>query len=229
MGQQTGTTTTNLVCSRTLHDSLHMILLNYTLSGKFPDRTFKIATQLQDTSKMTEGESSDHSSLTPKKVLRLKQIDTKNQTKILKRRQQSFLLHGHCTGPVLLLTKDERAISIYAAEFVGTFVFSLSALVTSAANETASGYHAPCVFNISLGFGISLLTIAACISNFSGDHHNPSVALAFFLSGNMSMARSGIESLMQVIADMAATGVASGIFPGPVTFDNKKAPNFRTS
>lgn len=123
------------------------------------------------------------------------------------------------------LTQDEKRYSIYGAEFFGTFVFLLSAyLIASVANlqKVEDGFYAPRVYNISFGFGISLLVVAACTSNFSGGHLNPAVVLGLFLNGNISLFRFLIEGVVQVIAGMAAAGVASAMYPGPITFANAK-------
>lgn len=127
----------------------------------------------------------------------------------------------------IFFTEDEKRVSIYGAEFFGTYVFLLSAyLVASVANLQAiaaeDGFYAPRVYNISFGFGISLLVVAACTSNFSGGHLNPAVVWGLFLNGNISMFRFLLESVVQVIAGMAAAGTASAMYPGPVTFANAK-------
>lgn len=125
----------------------------------------------------------------------------------------------------IFFTEDEKRASIYGAEFFGTYVFLLSAyLVASVANQQGveDGFYAPRVYNIAFGFGISLLVVAACTSNFSGGHLNPAVVWGLFLNGNISMLRFLLESAVQVIAGMAAAGTASALYPGPVTFANAK-------
>lgn len=123
----------------------------------------------------------------------------------------------------LNLAPEEREGSIYAAEFFGTFTFLLSAyLVASVANLGADGFDPSRVYNISFGFGISLLVVAATTSKFSGGHLNPAVAFGLFLNGDISLVRFLLESVVQVIAGMCAAGVASALYPGAVSFSNAK-------
>jgi len=98
----------------------------------------------------------------------------------------------------------------YVTEFIGTFFLVLT--VCCAVLSQAS--LAP------LGIGAVLAVMIFAGGHISGGHFNPAVTLAVFLRGKLPMKDVGPYMLAQVVAGLAAAGVARLVMPGvkPVAF-----------
>ncbi|AOW06477.1 aquaporin-like protein [Yarrowia lipolytica] len=108
-------------------------------------------------------------------------------------------------------------------EFVGTFMFLLFAyLIATVANydKTVAGPNAAKIIMISFGFGFSLLVNVFIFFRVSGGQFNPCVTLALTLVGAVPPVRALCLAITQLLAGMAAAGVADALTPGPVTFIN---------
>jgi len=98
----------------------------------------------------------------------------------------------------------------YVAEFIGTFFLVLT--VCCAVLSQAS--LAP------LGIGAVLAVMIFAGGHISGGHFNPAVTLAVFLRGKMPVKDVGPYMAAQVVAGLAAAGVARLVLPDakPVAF-----------
>ncbi|KAK1830634.1 aquaporin-like protein [Podospora conica] len=121
-------------------------------------------------------------------------------------------------------------ITAFLGEFVGTFLFLFFAFAgTQVANTPApsgtlpDGSPAPpnllAVLFISLAFGVSLTANVWAFYRVTGGLFNPCVTLALALVGGLPALRSGIVVVAQLLAGIAAAGIVSGLFPGPLTVE----------
>ncbi|KAK5002640.1 Aquaporin-1 [Cryomyces antarcticus] len=114
-------------------------------------------------------------------------------------------------------------------EFAGTFLFLFFAFsATQVANAAAAGAdasgqgglsQAPNSSNlmyISLAFGFSLAVNAWVFFRISGGLFNPAVTLGMCLIGAVKWVRGGLVFVSQILGAMAAAGVVSALFPGPL-------------
>lgn len=136
-------------------------------------------------------------------------------------------------------------ITAFLGEFVGTFLFLFFAFAgTQVANTPApsgtlpDGAPAPpnlvAVIFISLAFGVSLTANVWAFYRITGGLFNPcvcppsssqpippadppQVTLALALVGGLPAIRSAVVVVSQLLAGIAAAGIVSALFPGPLT------------
>lgn len=136
-------------------------------------------------------------------------------------------------------------VTAFLGEFVGTFLFLFFAFAgTQVANTPApsgtlpDGAPAPpnlvAVIFISLAFGISLTANVWAFYRITGGLFNPcvcppfpshlddtdplpQVTLALALVGGLPAIRSAVVVVSQLLAGIAAAGIVSALFPGPLT------------
>ncbi|KAF2786591.1 aquaporin-like protein [Melanomma pulvis-pyrius CBS 109.77] len=107
-------------------------------------------------------------------------------------------------------------------EFVGTYLFLFFAFAgTQVANtppsEAGSAPDVSTLLYISLAFGFSLLVNVWMFFRISGGLFNPAVSVALALVGAIDWFKAGLLIFSQIIAGIAAAGVVSALFPGPLT------------
>ncbi|EEH18381.2 hypothetical protein PABG_00944 [Paracoccidioides brasiliensis Pb03] len=106
-------------------------------------------------------------------------------------------------------------------EFVGTFLFLFFSFAgTQISNEPpptpgAKPNHIALLYS-SLAFGVSLAVNVWVFYRVTGGLFNPSVTLALFLIGSLSPIRAVLVFAAQIVAGIAAAGVVSCLFPGPL-------------
>ncbi|PYH97138.1 aquaporin-like protein [Aspergillus ellipticus CBS 707.79] len=124
--------------------------------------------------------------------------------------------------PMLHLADTSRNNFIaVVGEFVGTFLFLFFAFAgTQAANTPKPAAGAPPntsnLLYSSLCFGFSLMVNVWAFYRVTGGLFNPSVTLALCLVGGLSPIRGAFVFGTQLVAGIAAAGVVSALFPGPL-------------
>lgn len=108
------------------------------------------------------------------------------------------------------------------AEFVGTFLFLFFALGGTSAVNTAGDPNEVLASNpakllyICMCFGFSLAVTVWMFYRVSGGLFNPVVTLSLVLVGAVGPLRGVAVFVAQVLGGMAACGVLSALFPGPL-------------
>ncbi|KAL1841752.1 hypothetical protein VTJ49DRAFT_6666 [Mycothermus thermophilus] len=145
-----------------------------------------------------------------------------------KHRILSFASEGDGNGissrlPMLTRPLTARNNIVAAlGEFVGTFLFLFFSFAgTQIANTPppADGDALPNTSNlmfIALAFGMSLLINVWAFYRVTGGLFNPVVALALLLVGGLSAVRFLLVVIAQFLGAIAAAGVVSALFPGPM-------------
>ncbi|KAF3479517.1 uncharacterized protein GIQ15_06493 [Arthroderma uncinatum] len=113
-------------------------------------------------------------------------------------------------------------------EFVGTFMFlffsfagcQIANMSVDPANA-GSGPDPTVLTYISLSFGTALAVNVWVFYRVTGGMFNPAVSLALALVGAVSPVRAALVSIAQVVAGIAAAGVVSALFPGPLVVQTK--------
>ncbi|KAK4227380.1 putative aquaporin [Podospora fimiseda] len=119
----------------------------------------------------------------------------------------------------------------FLGEFVGTFLFLFfsfagTQIATSqpsqfvpGSNDTVAIPNASNLMFISLCFGLSLMANVWAFYRVTGGLFNPSVTLALFLVGGLPAIRSVVVVVAQILGGIAAAGVVSALFPGPMNVE----------
>ncbi|KAG7291360.1 hypothetical protein NEMBOFW57_001375 [Staphylotrichum longicolle] len=109
-------------------------------------------------------------------------------------------------------------------EFVGTFLFLFFSFAgTQIANTGPPSTDAIPLPNsanlifIALAFGMSLMANVWAFYRVTGGLFNPVVAIALFLVGGLPPVRTVVVIVAQFLGGIAAAGVVSALFPGPMT------------
>ncbi|OLN90228.1 Aquaporin-1-like protein 3 [Colletotrichum chlorophyti] len=130
--------------------------------------------------------------------------------------------HHHGSLPMLEIANTTRNnIVVVLGEFVGTFLFLLFSFAgTQIANTPigapGSNPNLPVIIFIALSFGVSLTANVWAFYRVTGGMFNPVVTLALTVCGGLPPFRALIVIPTQIIAGLAAAGVASAMFPGPL-------------
>ncbi|KAF2747608.1 aquaporin, partial [Sporormia fimetaria CBS 119925] len=107
-------------------------------------------------------------------------------------------------------------------EFIGTFLFLFFAFAgTQVANMHARTSPSPLpgvgvLLYIALAFGFSLAVNVWIFFRISGGLFNPAVSIALALVGAIGWLKAGLLIIAQLAAGIAAAGVVSALFPGPL-------------
>ena len=114
-----------------------------------------------------------------------------------------------------------------SGEFVGTIAFLWLAFAgaqtanniptSSGQAESAVGSNPQQLLYISLVFGFSLAVNAWIFFRISGGLFNPAVTLAMVLIGALGWFRGAMLVVTQIVAAIAAAGLASAMFPGQLS------------
>ncbi|KAK4464549.1 putative aquaporin [Cladorrhinum samala] len=135
-------------------------------------------------------------------------------------------------GALPMLTRPSNMrnnLTAFIGEFVGTFLFLFfsfggTQIATSipttqflpGANSKSPVADSSNLMFISLCFGLSLMANVWAFYRVTGGLFNPSVTLALFLVGGLPAVRSVIVVAAQLLGGIAAAGVVSALFPGPM-------------
>ncbi|KAJ5384265.1 Aquaporin [Penicillium concentricum] len=111
-------------------------------------------------------------------------------------------------------------------EFVGTFLFLLFSFAgTQVANTPRPPDNAPPntsnLLYASLSFGFALTVNVWAFFRVTGGLFNPAVTLALCLTGGMPPSRGLFVFPAQLVAGIAAAGVTSALFPGPLNCETR--------
>ncbi|GAB1312532.1 Aquaporin-1 [Madurella fahalii] len=112
-------------------------------------------------------------------------------------------------------------------EFAGTFLFlffafagtQIATTIPATSPPTRDDIVLPNVNNItflSLAFGLSLMANVWAFYRVTGGLFNPAVTLALYLVGGLPIIRSIVVVVAQIVGGIAAAGVVSALFPGPM-------------
>ena len=104
------------------------------------------------------------------------------------------------------------------AEFIGTFWLVLggcgSAVLAAGFPELGIGF-----VGVSLGFGLTVLTMAYAIGHISGCHLNPAVSFGLWTSGRFATKELVPYIIAQVLGGIAGAGILYLIASGKAGFD----------
>jgi len=98
------------------------------------------------------------------------------------------------------------------AEAFGTFVIVFFGC-GSALSPGLSNTHYPDVVQISLAFGLAVFVGAQITGSISGGYMNPAVTLAGLIVGRLSLIRSILFVLFQIVGGIAGAGILSMLTP----------------
>jgi len=135
-------------------------------------------------------------------------------------------------GALPMLTRPSTThndLTAFIGEFVGTFLFLFfsfagTQIATSipttqflpGTNDQVPIANSSNLMFISLCFGLSLMANVWAFYRVTGGLFNPSVTLALFLVAGLPAIRSIIVVAAQILGGIAAAGVVSALFPGPM-------------
>ncbi|PSN70206.1 aquaporin-like protein [Corynespora cassiicola Philippines] len=107
-------------------------------------------------------------------------------------------------------------------EFVGTYLFLFFAFAgaqvanTPPNDQVDTPASTSTLLYIALAFGFSLAVNVWIFFRISGGLFNPAVTIALALVGAIDWLKAGLLTVSQVVAGIAAAGVVSALFPGPL-------------
>ncbi|KAL2875898.1 Aquaporin-1 [Colletotrichum sp. CLE4] len=127
------------------------------------------------------------------------------------------------TLPMLNIANTVRNnIVAVLGEFVGTFLFLFFSFAGTQVANTPLGApgsdpNLPSIIFIALSFGVSLTANVWAFYRVTGGMFNPVVTLALAVCGGLPPLRALLIMPTQIIAGLCAAGVASAMFPGPLS------------
>ncbi|KKA27749.1 hypothetical protein TD95_001268 [Thielaviopsis punctulata] len=130
------------------------------------------------------------------------------------------------SGGMSVTIRNELVAAI--SEFCGTFMFLFMSFcgaqnaIDSSANSPGANStpNVPTLLYISSCFGMSLAVNVWVFYRLSGGMFNPAVSVALALIGAITPLRCVIVIIVQLVAGIAAAGMADALTPGPLTVAN---------
>ncbi|KAF1365969.1 aquaporin [Lizonia empirigonia] len=107
----------------------------------------------------------------------------------------------------------------FLGEFIGTFLFLFFAFAATQTANNLLGSRSmdiQSLMYISLAFGFSLAVNVWVFFRISGGLFNPAVTVAMALIGAITWLKAALLIVAQLFGAMAAAGVVSATFPGPL-------------
>lgn len=130
--------------------------------------------------------------------------------------------HGETRLPGFgwLPNRARRLLISCLGEFVGTFLFLFFAFAATQVANNLRGdrpMNIESLMYISLAFGFSLAVNVWIFFRISGGLFNPAVTVAMGLIGAVPWVKASLLIIAQVLAGIAAAGMVSTLFPGPLS------------
>nr|ANO39146.1 aquaporin 4 [Penaeus vannamei] len=112
------------------------------------------------------------------------------------------------------LMNDRRVWKAFLAEFLGT-MFLVFIGCGSCIGSWNEGY-APSVVQISLAFGVTVVSIAQAVGHVSGCHINPAVTCAMLVARHVSVIRALIYIVCQCLGAIVGAAILRGVTPADI-------------
>lgn len=94
-------------------------------------------------------------------------------------------------------------------EFLCTLIFVFIGLGSALKWPSAL----PSILQIALAFGLAIGTLVQAFGHISGAHINPAVTIAFFVGNQISLLRTLLYVLAQLVGAIAGAGILYGVTP----------------
>lgn len=94
-------------------------------------------------------------------------------------------------------------------EFLSTLIFVFIGLGSALKWPSAL----PSILQIALAFGLAIGTLVQAFGHISGAHINPAVTIAFFVGNQISLLRTLLYVLAQLVGAIAGAGILYGVTP----------------
>jgi aquaporin Z len=121
---------------------------------------------------------------------------------------------GESTSEQIAQDAVERSsLSLYAAEFFGTFLLVFgglgTALFAAAVPDVGVGY-----LGVALAFGLTLVAGIGAVGHISGGHFNPAVTLGLWVAGRTDAKHLVGYWVSQIVGGVVATSLLAAILAG---------------
>uniref|UniRef100_A0A8C5TZ71 Aquaporin-5 n=1 Tax=Malurus cyaneus samueli TaxID=2593467 RepID=A0A8C5TZ71_9PASS len=94
-------------------------------------------------------------------------------------------------------------------EFLSTLIFVFIGLGSALKWPSAL----PSILQIALAFGLAIGTLVQAFGHISGAHINPAITIAFFVGNQISLLRTLLYVLAQLVGAIAGAGILYGVTP----------------
>lgn len=94
-------------------------------------------------------------------------------------------------------------------EFLSTLIFVFIGLGSALKWPSAL----PSILQIALAFGLAIGTLVQAFGHISGAHINPAVTIAFFVGNQISLLRTLLYIVAQLVGAIAGAGILYGVTP----------------
>ncbi|CAI5765231.1 aquaporinaquaporin-5-like [Podarcis lilfordi] len=105
-----------------------------------------------------------------------------------------------------------RFTQALACEFVATVIFIF--IVLGSAFKWP--LQLPSVLQISMAFGLTIGTLVQAFGHVSGSHVNPAVTIAYFVGNQISIVRSVLYVVLQLLGAVTGAGIIYSVTPKDV-------------
>lgn len=96
------------------------------------------------------------------------------------------------------------------AEFIATFIFLYITVGTVIGNVRSGACNGVGIQGIAWAFGGSIFALVYCTAGISGGHINPAVTFGLFLARKVSLPRTLLYIIAQILGAIAGAGVVKG-------------------
>lgn len=94
-------------------------------------------------------------------------------------------------------------------EFLSTLIFVFIGLGSALKWPSAL----PSILQIALAFGLAIGSLVQAFGHISGAHINPAVTIAFFVGNQISLLRTLLYIVAQLVGAIAGAGILYGVTP----------------
>ncbi|XP_015507484.1 aquaporin-5 [Parus major] len=123
----------------------------------------------------------------------------------------TFFLPG-CPPPAPTMKREILTLAFARAvfvEFLSTLIFVFIGLGSALKWPSAL----PSILQIALAFGLAIGTLVQAFGHISGAHINPAVTIAFFVGNQISLLRTLLYIVAQLLGAIAGAGILYGVTP----------------
>lgn len=112
-----------------------------------------------------------------------------------------------------LISSKGELFRSFLAELVGTAIL----VIFTCGTCTATGTRPDTLVSTALSFGLTVACLVATLGHVSGCHINPAVTIGLLVNGQVSLVRSIVYLIAQLIGGVAGAGLLYGALSKPET------------